>query len=1058
MSNLLKKASIITTPTAYDDGRILSVKPSENLYGPELVTNGDFSNGTTGWSSPDYNSTLSIVNGQMKIVSTLSLGRVSQAITTEVGKKYLISATTTNINSSTGIQIKVSNGANLDGATYSSEFNATTNPLTITHRFIATATTTYIGSSQGSSVGQSALLDNVSVVEDLSGDFDFSRGSAATRVNAQGLVENVQILSSELVQNGNFSEIGSEEVSNGDFSQEGSESLLNANFESSSGWNLNNDSYIQGAELYANTGGLIYQAGRLTNGKWYKVEINVTSVQQDGFNVYANGTQSSLIDTAGVHTLYIQAGTSNSLAGFNPQSHFIGVIRSFSFKEVGQNWTIGSGWSIGDDKLVSVNGANYVTSPNATIVAGKTYKISYEVKDYISGTFGIRGYTVAGITATANGTYTDYITSNGPTITLLGFGTFNGSVTNISVKEVLQDWEVEDYGGVSPSAVITPNTEGVKLEKTVSADWRSSFLVQPISYTIGSKYKVTFKLKNGNLPSGGDVFVRSEYSSSSQTIESNIVLTNDWVEYTYHYEADSNSTDISFGEVNWQNAGVGQYFYINNVSVVEVTDDTDLPRINYEGFSYQDVLGSELITNGDFAVDGSWVKGTGWTISGGSANGSSTTSDLYQENVVVAGKKYKVTYTISNYVSGSVRVELPNNSSAGTERSANGTYTETILSGGTLVLFDARTSFTGSIDNVSVKEVTGQEVVPNSGCGSWLFEPQRTNLVTYSESFSGWVLDDATIVGSNTISPNGTQNAVLLKGNTNSSRHHIEKTYSQQNSNTAFSVFVKAKELKYVQIATANDVNQYANFDVSSGVIGTVGSTFSDAKIEAIGSNGWYLLSVVATRSNGLYISLVSGLTASWLESWTMSNNTDGLYIWGAQAEVGAYPTSYIPTNGAASTRLQDIANNSGNSTLINSTEGVLYAEIAALANDGTYRIFSLSDGTTNERVYIQYTSASNTVSAVVKKGGVTQANKGYVLSDETDFAKVAFKFKQNDFALWVNGIEVGTDTSGNTPTGLSELAFDDADGGNKFYGKTKALAVFKEALTDTELQALTKI
>jgi hypothetical protein len=37
------------------------------------------------------------------------------------------------------------------------------------------------------------------------GDFDFSRNSAATRVNAQGLVENVQILSSNLVQNGRFS-------------------------------------------------------------------------------------------------------------------------------------------------------------------------------------------------------------------------------------------------------------------------------------------------------------------------------------------------------------------------------------------------------------------------------------------------------------------------------------------------------------------------------------------------------------------------------------------------------------------------------------------------------------------------------------------------------------------------------------------------------------------------------------------------------------------------------------------------------------------------------------
>jgi hypothetical protein len=40
---------------------------------------------------------------------------------------------------------------------------------------------------------------------DGDGDFDFSRNSAATRVNAQGLVENVQILSGDLVSNGDFS-------------------------------------------------------------------------------------------------------------------------------------------------------------------------------------------------------------------------------------------------------------------------------------------------------------------------------------------------------------------------------------------------------------------------------------------------------------------------------------------------------------------------------------------------------------------------------------------------------------------------------------------------------------------------------------------------------------------------------------------------------------------------------------------------------------------------------------------------------------------------------------
>ena len=56
-------------------------------------------------------------------------------------------------------------------------------------------------------------------------------------------------------------------------------------------------------------------------------------------------------------------------------------------------------------------------------------------------------------------------------------------------------------------------------------------------------------------------------------------------------------------------------------------------------------------------------------------------------------------------------------------------------------------------------------------------------------------------------------------------------------------------------------------------------------------------------------------------------NGTSGLYAWGAMLEQQSYATSYIPTNGATNTRLQDIANNSGNSTLINSTEGVLYAE-----------------------------------------------------------------------------------------------------------------------------------
>ena len=57
---------------------------------------------------------------------------------------------------------------------------------------------------------------------------------------------------------------------------------------------------------------------------------------------------------------------------------------------------------------------------------------------------------------------------------------------------------------------------------------------------------------------------------------------------------------------------------------------------------------------------------------------------------------------------------------------------------------------------------------------------------------------------------------------------------------------------------------------------------------------------------------------------------------------------------------------------------------------------------------------------------------------------------------MYVNGIEVATDTSGAAPIGLTELAFDNGAGNDDFYGDCKALAVFNEALTDIELQNLT--
>ena len=67
-------------------------------------------------------------------------------------------------------------------------------------------------------LGFTGSIDNVSVKQVIDGDFDFTRNSSATRVNSQGLIEDMQILSSNLVSNGDFSQEGSEQITNGDFS------------------------------------------------------------------------------------------------------------------------------------------------------------------------------------------------------------------------------------------------------------------------------------------------------------------------------------------------------------------------------------------------------------------------------------------------------------------------------------------------------------------------------------------------------------------------------------------------------------------------------------------------------------------------------------------------------------------------------------------------------------------------------------------------------------------------------------------------------------------------
>jgi hypothetical protein len=132
-------------------------------------------------------------------------------------------------------------------------------------------------------------------------------------------------------------------------------------------------------------------------------------------------------------------------------------------------------------------------------------------------------------------------------------------------------------------------------------------------------------------------------------------------------------------------------------------------------------------------------------------------------------------------------------------------------------------------------------------------------------------------------------------------------------------------------------------------------------------------------------------------------------------------------------------------------------AEISALADDGTYKLISLDNGSTSNTLFLGYSSNASKIHGSIISGGVVQFVFDYLLGfDIKSNIKIALKYKQNDFALWLNGFKIITDLSGDTPIGINNLSYKLGNGSLPFYGKTKQIQYYNSALTDSELETLT--
>ena len=777
LKDLNNKASIVLTPTAYSNGSLNTVIPPYQVLS-ELVTNGTFDTDSD-WSK---GAGWTISNG--RATSDASANSYLNQQVYEIGKTYKLRfEVLEGIIELRSAQYSKGTGFYSTG-TYSVEVIPTT---TSTHFYVFTG------------FGQSSI-DNVSVKEVQEADFDFSRGSSATRVNEQGLVEDVQILSGELVQNGNFEQIGSELVTNGDFDTD-------SDWSNSGSWSIGNGVATYDGLLNVKR---MFQTVNFVQNKIYKISFNVTNTEDDYIDLFFGQDATALIGrtdyAVGSYEFYVTANSTSqnlSIYAYNT-SYSGGSIDNVSVKEVGQNWTVTQS---GSDTITIENGyalfncpnnSNIFISQGGLLTVGKTYKASVDLLSIDSGSL-----------------------------------------------------QFAQGGGATISGSPSINTVGTHTFTFVAAT-------------------ATFAVKR------------------------------------------------KLGAPNLLNAK------IDNISVIEITNDTDLPRIDF-----------------------------------------------------------------------------------------------------------------------------------TDGTGSLLLEPQRTNTFVYSEDYSqtNWSKNQITASGNSIVSPDGSVNASLITISS-STPYLAQLQFLTTGTKYTISAFVKKGTNRWVRLAFVSSGVTAAWFDLENNVVGNQSANSVSASIENYG-NGWYRIinTITAQQSSGLAF---LGLSDANNGTSSASGIGNTVYVWGLQVTQGDYATSYIPTSGSTVTRSADVANNSGNADLFNDTEGVLYAEIAALANDGTNRAIAISDGTTSNVVRFYYSVTDNRIVGNVKSSGSNVFSFNNVLTDATDFIKVAVSYKANDFKMYVDGVQVSTDTSGAVPTGLVELAFDNGASADDFYGNTKAVAVFKEALTDEQLQKLT--
>jgi hypothetical protein len=354
-------------------------------------------------------------------------------------------------------------------------------------------------------------------------------------------------------------------------------------------------------------------------------------------------------------------------------------------------------------------------------------------------------------------------------------------------------------------------------------------------------------------------------------------------------------------------------------------------------------------------------------------------------------------------------------------------------------------------------------------CKGLLIEESRQNIALQSENIntSPWSTSTLTFATNSIVAPDGNTTAdKLIENPSFSSFKTTAQSVGTISGTYTVSGFFKAGERYkgYIQLISSGG-NGAAFFNLRTGTItGGAGTN----TITPYG-NGWYRITSTQTFTNATATVYIVVQNDSGTSGYT-GDGTSGLYLWGAQVEAGAFPTSYIPTSASTVTRTADLAQMTGTnfSSWYNSSEGTLYASINNITtrSSATYDAFvSLTGTDVNRNVMRIYTQTGPGGGAQNKfLGAVAYSPDGSYTFNSFDsnvggpdrIGKAILSYKKDNFAFTVNGLIPTRDVSGDIPTCNQLLIF----GASRFQlapsGYISRLTYYPRALKPNQLQTLT--